>query len=240
MARGGARGESEARLKPSTSATVPASLVEAAYQAIRGRILDNRWPPGHQALEQALALELGMSRTPVREALIRLKNEGLIEVVPRHGMRVAPVSPTDMKEIYEILTSLEAMAAELAAKRRPTTAELAPLEKATRDMDRSLKKDDLDAWAEADERHHRHLIELCGNRKLAGIVYNYWDRAHRARMFTLRLRPKPTASTAEHLAVVEAIRRGDAVTARELHRQHRERGSRELLAILDRYRVSQV
>ena len=217
-----------------------ASLVDSAYREIRRRILDNAWPPGHHALEQALALELGMSRTPVREALIRLSNEGLVEVVPRHGMRVLPVSAADMKEIYEILTSLEATAAELAARRKPSAAELAPLEKATRDMDRALRKGELDAWAEADERHHRHLIELCGNRRLAQIVYNTWDRAHRARMFTLRLRPKPTASTAEHLAVVDAIRRGDAVAARELHRQHRERGSRELLSILDRYRVSQV
>ena len=217
-----------------------ASLVETAYRQIRSRILDNAWPPGHQVLEQALALELGMSRTPVREALIRLQNEGLVEVVPRHGMRVLPVSAADMKEIYEILTSLEAMAAELVALKRPAPAELAPLERASRDMERALKKNDLDAWAEADERYHRHLIELCGNRRLATVVYNYWDRAHRARMFTLRLRPKPLDSTAEHLAVVDAIRRGDAVAARELHRQHRERGSRELLAILDRYRLSQV
>jgi DNA-binding GntR family transcriptional regulator len=215
-------------------------LVEAAYRQIRSRILDNAWLPGHHALEQALALELGMSRTPVREALIRLQNEGLVEVVPRHGMRVLPVSAADMKEIYEILTSLEAMAAELVAGKRPAPAELAPLEKASRDMEKALKKDDLDAWAEADERYHRHLIELCANRRLAAVVYNYWDRAHRARMFTLRLRPKPVNSTHEHLAVVEAIRRGDAVAARELHRAHRERGSRELLEILSRYRVSQV
>jgi len=217
-----------------------ASLVEHAYRAIRQRILDNVWAPGYQALEQALALELGMSRTPVREALIRLQTEGLVEVVPRHGMRVLPVSPSDMQEIYEILTSLEAMAAELVARRRPSAAELAPLERASRDMEKALKKDDLDAWAEADERYHRQLIELCGNRKLAGIVYNYWDRAHRARMFTLRLRPKPVNSTREHLAVVEAIRRGDAIAARDLHRAHRERGSRELTEILQRCRLSQV
>lgn len=216
------------------------SLVDAAYVEIRRRILDNLWAPGHQALEQALALELGMSRTPVREALIRLANEGLVEVVPRHGMRVLPVSAADMQEIYEILTSLEAMAAELVARRAPSPAELALLEKSSRDMDKALETDDLDAWAEADERYHRHLIELCGNRKLAGIVTNYWDRAHRARMFTLRLRPKPVSSTREHLAVVEAIRRGDAVAARELHRAHRERGSRELTEILGRYRLSQV
>jgi DNA-binding GntR family transcriptional regulator len=234
------QGAPRLKAKPRERFEAAASLVDSAYREIRRRILDNAWPPGHQALEQALALELGMSRTPVREALIRLQNEGLVEVVPRHGMRVLPVSGADMKEIYEILTSLEATAAELVAQRRPAASELAPLERASRDMDRALKKDDLDAWAEADERYHRHLVELCGNRKLAAVVFNYWDRAHRARMFTLRLRPKPVDSTREHRAVVEAISRGDAVAARDLHRAHRERGSRELLAILERYRLNQV
>jgi DNA-binding GntR family transcriptional regulator len=72
------------------------------------------------------------------------------------------------------------------------------------------------------------------------VVHNYWDRAHRARMVTLRLRPKPVNSTREHLAVLEAIRRGDAVGARELHREHRSRGSRELTEILQRHRLSHV
>jgi DNA-binding GntR family transcriptional regulator len=226
-------------LKPALRSS-QSSLAEAAYRSIRQRILDNTWPPGHQALEQALALELGMSRTPVHEALLRLQSEGLVEVVPRHGMRVAPVSPADMKEIYEILTSLESTAAELAALRRPSPAQLAPLENATRDMERALMKDDLAAWAQADERHHRLLVELCGNRRLAAVVFNYWDRSHRARLFTLRLRPKPVDSTREHMAVVEAIRRGDAEAARELHRKHRDRGGRELLEILDHYRLLHV
>ena len=204
-------------------------MADAAYRVIRRRILDNEWAPGHQVLEQALALELGMSRTPVREACLRLANEGLVEVVPRHGMRVLPVSPSDMREIYQILTSLKSMAAELA-----------PLEKASRDMAKALKRDDLDAWAEADERFHRHLMQMCGNARLAAIVFNYWDRSHRARMVTLRLRPRPVNSTREHLALVDAIRRGDAVSARELHRAHRERGSRELTGILQHHRINHV
>lgn len=215
-------------------------MAETAYRHIRQRILDNVWAPGHQALEQALALELGMSRTPVREACIRLANEGLVEVVPRHGMRVLPISPSDMREIYEILTSLESMAAELVAQRRPAAAELAPLERASRDMEKALKRDDLDAWAEADERFHRHLVEMCGNAKLAGIVFNYWDRAHRARMVTLRLRPRPVNSTREHLAIVQAIRRGDAASAGALFRAHRQRASQELTELLQRHRMSQV
>ena len=148
----------------SQAVPVGASLVDAAYAQIRQRILDNVWPPGHRALEQEVALALGMSRTPVREALMRLRNEGLVEVIPRHGMRVLPVSPTDMREIYQILTALECMAAELLAQRKPSDAELKPLVDASKAMDKALKADDLDAWAAADERFHAHFIELAGNR----------------------------------------------------------------------------
>jgi len=215
-------------------------MAEAAYGRIRGRILDNQWPPGTQALEQELALELGMSRTPVREALMRLAREGLVSVVPRHGMRVLPVSPADMREIYQILASLESAAAELVARSRPSAAALAPLEQASRDMEKALKRDDLDAWAEADERFHRQLVQMCGNAKLADIVANFWDRAHRARMVTLRLRPRPVHSTREHLAIVAAIRKGDAGRAGALFRAHRERASKELTELLQRHRLHQL
>jgi len=225
------------RLQPRVQGVM---MADAAYRTIRQRILDNAWAPGHQVLEQALALELGMSRTPVREACIRLANEGLVEVVPRHGMRVLPVSPADMREIYQILTSLESMAAELVAQSRPTPAELAPLEKASRDMERALKRDDLDAWAAADESFHRQLVQMCGNAKLAAIVANFWDRAHRARMVTLRLRPRPVNSTREHLAIVQAIRRGDAAAAGMLFRAHRQRASAELTHLLQTHRLSQL
>jgi DNA-binding GntR family transcriptional regulator len=217
-----------------------ASLVDAAYEQIRRRILDNVWPPGHRALEMEVALALGMSRTPVREALVRLQAEGLVEVVPRHGMRVLPVSPTDMREIYEVLTALECMAAETLARRRPSEAELKPLVDATAAMDHALAASDLDAWARADEQFHALLIELAGNKHLQATVMNHWDRAHRARMFTLRLRPAPVNSTREHMALVERLREGDAEGAARENRIHRERASRELLAIFERYKFAQM
>ena len=215
-------------------------MVDAAYGQIRRRILDNVWPPGHRALEQEVALELGMSRTPVREALVQLQNEGLVEVIPRHGVRVLPVSPTDMREIYEILTALECMAAELLARRKPTDAQLQPLMDASAAMDQALQVEDLDAWARADESFHSHLLELAGNRQLQATVLNYWDRAHRARMFTLRLRPKPVNSTQEHGQLVDCLRRGDADGAARVNRAHRERANRELLAIFERFKLAQM
>lgn len=216
------------------------SLVDIAYEQIRRRILDNVWPPGHRALEQEIALVLGMSRTPIREALVRLQNDGLVEVVPRHGMRVLAVSPVDMREIYEILTALECMAAEIVAHRKPTEDELQPLIQATADMDLALAQDNLDAWAVADERFHASLVELCGNRQLAATVWNYWDRAHRARMFSLRLRPKPVNSTHEHMELLERLRAGDAIGAAQVNRNHRERASRELLKIFEQFKLAQM
>ncbi|MEO8755979.1 MAG: GntR family transcriptional regulator [Casimicrobiaceae bacterium] len=225
------------RPKPEETTPANGSRVDFAYRTMRRKILDNVWPPGHRALEQELALELGMSRTPVREALSRLQREGLVEVISRHGMSVLPVSADDMRDIYEMLTALEAMAAELAVRRKPSEAQLKPLLAASRDMGRALLANDLDAWAAADERFHLHLITLSGNRLLIDAVQNCWDRAHRARMVTLRMRPKPAHSTREHMDVVEKIRAGDARGAFNAHRAHRERGSRELLAILEHFRL---
>jgi DNA-binding GntR family transcriptional regulator len=216
------------------------TLAEVAYQNIRRRILDNVWSPGYQALEQEIAVQLGMSRTPVHEALMRLAGEGLVEVAPRRGMRVLPVSPTDMKEIYQILTALESMAAELLATRKPSATELKPLIAATKDMEKALRLDDLDAWARADESFHEKLALMAGNKLLSDAVMSFWDRAHRARMFTLRLRPKPVNSTQEHMALVERLQQGDAPGAAVVNREHRERASRELLVIFEKFRLQQM
>ncbi len=220
--------------------TQSSSLVEVAYQRLRGQILDNTLPPGFRALEQELADRLGISRTPVREALIRLQKEGLVEVVPRHGMQVLPVSPADMRDIYVVITALESAAVEIVARRAPREEELAPLVQASRDMAKALKADDLDAWAEADARFHRGLIELSGNRLLIDAVLNLWDRAHRVRMSTLRMREKPVSSTKEHTLLLERLRAGDAKGAFETNRAHRERASRELLEILERHQLNQL
>jgi DNA-binding GntR family transcriptional regulator len=216
------------------------SLVQLAYERVKQRILDNQYYPGYQALENEVAEDLGMSRTPVREALIRLKHEGLVELIPRRGLRVVPVLADDMKEIYDVLTSLESMAAELLAKRKPDAATLEPMKEATRDMEVALKNDDLDAWAAADEKFHRALIDLCGNGRLAHMANTVRDQGHRARMVTLRLREKPSASVDEHERVLRAIENGDWETARDVHYDHRRRASEELTAILEKYRLPQL
>ena len=223
-----------APLKRATPANAR-TLVDRVYHEIQNRILHNVWATGHQALEQELALELGVSRTPVREALIRLQRDGLVKVVPRHGMRVLPISVVDVQEIYQILTSLEALAVELAAARKPSAKEMKALERAAQDMLEAQEASDLKAWARADERFHCHLVELSGNRILVEVVDNFWGRAQRARLTLLSMRKITATSTREHAKLVAAIRSGNSALARETLEEHRHRGASNLCALMEQH-----
>ena len=220
--------------------TMKQTLVDSAYERLKREILENRLPSGFQAPEPEIALRLGMSRTPVREALIRLEADGLVELVPRRGVRVLPVSPDDMREIYEILTALEPEAAARIARTRPDFSQLKPLFDATMDMERAIAASDLDAWARADDLFHRRLLELNNNKRLNAMVNNLYDQAHRARMITLRLRDLPVRSTEDHREILEQMAAGHADRVRDLFRDHRERAASELLSILEKYRLPQL
>src|SRR5689334_16705686 len=93
------------------------SLGDDAYGALKEAIRENMFPPGYQGSEQEIATRLGMSRTPVHEAVIRLQEEGLVRVLPRRGVVVCVLSPDDMREIYETIIALETASAELIAGR---------------------------------------------------------------------------------------------------------------------------
>ncbi len=216
------------------------SQTERAYEQIKRRILENDMAAGFQVLEQQLAQMLDMSRTPVREALIRLAEEGMVEVRPRHGMRVLPVSADDMREIYEILTSLESTAAELVAARGVSDAELAELKRAVAEMDAALERDDLRHWAQADEKFHMLLVKYSGNARLLSLVNSFWEQTHRVRLVTLRLRPKPVNSNKDHAAVVDAIAQGDREAARRLHHRHRVKNGKMLVALLKEHGLTQL
>jgi DNA-binding GntR family transcriptional regulator len=213
------------------------SLVDEAYQALKTAIRDNVFPPGHQAAEPEIARQLGMSRTPVHEAIIRLQEEGLVQVLPRRGVLICPVSADDIREIYDVLIAVEGMAAALLAALPEDTAAAAAeaLERETAGMEQALEKGKLLDWAAADERFHGLLTERCGNRRLARVAATVRDQSHRARLLTLHLRPRPTASAAEHRRIADAIRGGAAPEAESAARAHRVRARDALLPLLIQY-----
>jgi DNA-binding GntR family transcriptional regulator len=207
------------------------SLGESAYRALRARLLEMTLPPGHQATEGDLAAQLGMSRTPVHEAVLRLQAEGFLAVQPRRGVRVLPIDPTSMAETYEVLIALEgAAAARLAAHPNPAATEA--MARATEAMRGALARGDRRGWAAADDRFHRALVEGCGNARLARMALEAADLAQRARLATAALRPEPTGSADEHARILEALNRGEPEAARAAVSAHRQRASAEILHTL--------
>jgi DNA-binding GntR family transcriptional regulator len=174
--------------------------------------------------------------------VIRLQNEGLLEIVPRHGVRIVPIAVSDMREIYDVLISLESRAAELLAARGASPKELRQLEDACARMADSLTRGEMEEWALADEEFHLGIVQLSSNRRLVDIVLNCWDQVHRARYFTLRLRqhPQPSKSIEEHYEIIEAVRRGDASAAYQIYRRHRERGLKEQIDVMTAFRIHQI
>ncbi|MEM8650654.1 MAG: GntR family transcriptional regulator [Pseudomonadota bacterium] len=213
---------------------------QKAVDVLKDLIFSNKLPSGSNHLESELAELLGMSRTPVREATLILQSRGLVEVKPRHGIRILPLSPDDMGEIYEILTELESLAAELAANQKHKAQAFNAAERAISQMDRALEKDDRISWAKADDAFHSALVTLGGNSRIATITDLYNDQVMRARLITLNLRPKPTKSNEDHRAVLKAIRDGKGKKAREIHKAHREQAQEILLDILKKYGLHQL
>jgi len=211
-----------------------ASLCDQAYTVLKQRIITNRLPAGSYVDEREIALELGMSRTPVREALIRLQSEGFVVMEPRRGVRVVPISPEVMQEVYDVLTGLESMAAALLAGRRPSAAELAPMRATLDEMAAALADDDVERWLHADERFHRVLLTLCGNARLTEAGLRFRDQIARAHLVVSRMHPGPGRSTAAHEELYAALLAGDAEAARNNHYHQRVRAGHALMDTLKR------
>ena len=215
----------------------PLSNTQRAVNELRRLIFTGELPAGSDHLESELADRLGMSRTPVREAALTLESQGLLELRARKGVRILSVSPEDMREIYDILTELESLAAEQAAEKNYASVDLAGLEDAITDMEAALSINDLEAWADADDRFHSELVRLGGNSRITTIVSMLNDQVRRARTTTLYMRPLPSRSNEDHRGVFEAIRRGDAAAARRIHRAHRQQAKQMLIELLERHRL---
>ena len=238
--RAAARDEAPAPVAPSGWLRRTAST-DSLYDVLRGKILDSELLPGTQYLEQDLALMCGVSRTPVREAAIRLQAENLVQIIPRRGIRILPLSPADMREIYDVLIGLEPMAATLLARRKPSAATLARMEAACKRMVAAEAAKDIEGWAHADDDFHLEIVEQCGNERLKTIVRNCWDQVYRARRFTLRLHPHPNQrqSVVEHRAIIAALKKGNEAAAHKACHAHRVRGWGEQLRVLTTFRVQQ-
>lgn len=218
----------------------PPSNSQRAYQAMRDMIFSGELAPGSDHLESEMATRLGVSRTPVREAALMLESQGLLELRPRKGVRILPVSPDDMAEIYDVLTELECLAARNAAEKRLTDKSLQTLTNAIESMELAVSAGDLEQWAQSDDAFHRELVRLGGNSRVTAIFEMMNDQVRRARAVTLFMRDMPVQSNEDHRQVYEAIKAGDAKRAGEVHRSHRQNAKQMMLDLLQKHRLLSV
>ncbi len=210
------------------------SLTQIAYQKIKAAILHCELPPGSRFSEQQIASLLQVSRTPVHQAVVKLEQEGWLRFLPRKGVLISAVTAEEMQDIYEILTGLEALGIMRLASREPQAQDGIDeaLDQARLEGERALARGDLEAWAEADDRLHTLFVDSSGNPHLSRLARNVREQAHRARLLTLRLRPRPDASNADHRIILDAIMARNPLAAREALESHRTKGMATLLPIL--------
>ncbi|WP_129358656.1 MULTISPECIES: GntR family transcriptional regulator [Micrococcaceae] len=226
----------EAMENPTQSTGVEVPLLEK----VRRQVINGRYGPGDLIPEIVLAEEFGVSRTPIREVLKQLQNEGLVEIRPRVGTFVREPTRREIVELFELKESLEGLAASLMA-RRGRVPELETLERNLEASDVAASEGNSQSYAELVHEFHWTLVRGADNRKL----YETYERLmnqlayHRIVVDTVTRPGRLKASDNEHHAVVEAINRKDALDAEFTMRNHVRASSQAALAPTDYPRLTE-
>lgn len=204
---------------------------DRAYAAIRQGLIAGRWGALEHLRENDLSVELGMSRTPVRDALRRLAAEGLLTFEPHLGATVPNWSPDDLDEIFMLRAMLEGAAADLAAS-RATSAQVDELERLTDVMAAAAALDggiDLGAVAAANQTFHRLVIEASDSPRLGRLIGLITELALVVNTFARYDERAMRRSVSHHYELIEALRARDGTWARSVMQAH-IRAGREVMA----------
>jgi DNA-binding GntR family transcriptional regulator len=199
------------------------SGAQAVYLDLRKRFADGAFAPAERLTETALAQELGVSRTPVREALGRLLADGLV-VPSARGVAVATLSGEEITHIYRLRAALEGLAAAEAAQRQAdgliAPAELRGIRKAADDVERAIEGADAKAAAQANLAFHRGIGRAAANPFLEDALHRVWDRIAVATVSNLSDQDWAASVVAEHRSIYGAIGDGDVEAARRAAERH--------------------
>ncbi|MBT8370742.1 MAG: GntR family transcriptional regulator [Deltaproteobacteria bacterium] len=207
------------------------SLGQHVFENLKGAIVKGDIPPGGRLIESRLAETLGISRTPVREAIHKLEREGYLRKLSRGGFSVLGLSREDVEETFGIRGVLESYAARLAAQNHRKT-DLKPLEKKIKLYQKHLDCKDLDALPDINTEFHDLLYALSRSPKLIHMINNLRDQIYRFRQLILRDEKMAKMSNEDHKDMLERIRRRDADGVERLVRDHLRRGKK---AVMDSY-----
>lgn len=194
-------------------------LREIVYEELRDLILKGEIKPGTRMMEIELAEDMGVSRTPIREAIRKLEKEGLVTIEPRRGAYVSDVSVKDMVDILEVRSTLEGLAAFLAAKRMTQAEKMELLETSNR-FNEALKVGDMAAMIKIDTRFHHLMFEASRNKHLLQMVEALQELVLRFRYIYYKDFKRAEEMPVEHMKIYEAIASGDAEAARDSAYNH--------------------
>jgi len=198
------------------------SLGSQAYQELRRIILEGQVGPGKKLNEGELAKALGISRTPIREAINRLEKEGLVEIFPQRGAFVIQFTEKDVYELFLIRENLEGLAARLAAE-KVTPAGLAKLETCLEGFKEPFQEKDVQRYSREDFKFHQTIVHLSDARRLMKLVSLLLDHIRMFRLTTRGVPDRMKASLADHRRIIEAMRQKDPEEAERRMRQHLQR-----------------
>lgn len=179
-------------------------------------------------MEMALAERLGVSRTPIREAMRKLELEGLVVMIPRRGAQVANITEKDLNDVLEVRIALENMAMEKACDRM-TEEELSRLEEAARYFEKATAEGDLVKMAETDMAFHEIIYQASENRRLIQVLNNIKEQIYRYRVEYLKEEETRNTLVREHKELTEALRAHNVKKAQELSFQHIENQRRGIM-----------
>ncbi len=195
------------------------SLRGRVFNKLREDILSGKYQDHEELKEVAIGEELGVSRTPVREAFRQLELEGLIQIVPNKGAYVTGITAKDVKDIYMIRSYLEGMCARLVTE-KITTEQLDELEENVYLASYHASKGHMEQMAELDNRFHHILYEACDSKMLQKLLQDFHEYVMRIRKKTLSTKERGIASNEEHKQIMEAIKAGNADEAERLANLH--------------------
>lgn len=212
--------------------TAPPRLVEQVYEAIVSEITEGRLPPNSRLIQDELADAYGVSRQPVQQALLLLRNHGLVRDAARRGLVVAPLDVEFIRNLYEIRAVLEGLAARLAAERGPERARKAGPE-IIENGRAAVQSGSLARQIAADMEFHSFLYELSGNPLIAETTAPHWHNLRRVMGEVLRDDEKiPGMLWDEHAAILDAVVARNGPQADRLGREHISRAAEVFVARL--------
>ncbi len=206
-------------------------LRDVVFQTLRQAILRGEIRPGERLMEIHLAQKLGVSRTPVREAIRMLELEGLVTTIPRRGAVVADITVSDMEDVLEVRLALEELAVQIVCKKL-TQEQLNEMKTLAAGFRRTLDGDDVGECAQADMVFHEAIYNATGNKRLVQILNNLREQMYRYRMEYLKDKSSHQVLAEEHAEILQALEERDEQRALEATRRHIARQKEHIIAEL--------